>query len=368
MKQKTIAIFSAYIYPHLGGIEIFLVNLIKYLKSEYKIIIVTSNYNFDKSFEIKDEITIIRLPVFRIFKDRYPIFKINKQYKSLINKLDDFNINVIIVNTRFHLTSHIGANYGRKKNIPVWLIEHGSAYITLGNEFIDFFANAYENFLTLLIKPKITSFYGVSKKCNGWLKKLGINANGIFYNAIDKEVYYKNKQYITDNSNKIVVSFAGRLIKEKGIIILLEAFKRLNNPDIILYVAGDGPLLKNLLKSYKNNNIMFLGRLSHEDTIRLFARTDIFINPSYYPEGGPITIFEAGIMKCAVITTIVISDKYGLIVKTSVKDLVEKMDYLINNRHIISLMKDNLHKIVMQQFTWDKTAETIKSELQKIIK
>ena len=176
--MKTVVIFSAYVLPHLGGIERYVANLSKqFNKKNIKTIIVTTNYNNAPVEEIIDGITILRIPIFNIFKNRYPIPKYNKEEKQIISKLDKNKIDAIIVNTRFHLTSHIGAKYGKKNNIPVYLIEHGSNYITLNNKFIDFFANIYEKFLTKKIKNKITGFYGVSNACCSWLKTFNIQAN-----------------------------------------------------------------------------------------------------------------------------------------------------------------------------------------------
>ena len=63
-KDKYIAIFSAYIPPHVGGVERYVINLVKqFNKLGYKSIIVTSNYNNDKDIEKADFGVIIRLPM-----------------------------------------------------------------------------------------------------------------------------------------------------------------------------------------------------------------------------------------------------------------------------------------------------------------
>lgn len=51
-----------------------------------------------------------------------------------------------------------------------------------------------------------------------WLKKFGIKASGVIYNSVDSSLYtqYKNKSYLSELEDKIIVSFAGRVIKEKG--------------------------------------------------------------------------------------------------------------------------------------------------------
>ena len=370
--MKTIVIFSSYCLPFLGGIEAYIDNLIKELiKNKYKVVLVTTQFNDKTIYDDNDKIDVIRLPIYKTFKNRYPIPKYNREQKRLLKQLDNLDISAIIVNTRFHLTSHIGAKYANKNRIPVFLIEHGSSYITLNNRFIDIFANIYERYLTRRIKKRITGFYGVSDRCNQWLKKLKINPSGIFYNAIDEDIYNKNKKYIKEN-NKIEVTYAGRILVEKGVINLLEAFKKINNKNCVLNIAGDGPILGELKNKYQDKNINFLGRIPHDDVIKIFAKTDIFVYPSMYPEGLPTSILEAGIMKCAVIATdrggtkeVINDKKYGIIVEENIDDLKDKLEMLVNDKKKINTFKENLHKRVIEKFVWRETVKCIITEVEK---
>ena len=371
--MKTIAIFSAYCFPHLGGIETYIDNLIKELINlKYRIILVTTDFTDNINYKDSKNLKILKLPIYNTFKNRYPIIKKNKMEKEIIKQLDEYDISSIIVNTRFHLTSHVGAKYGKKHNIPVLLIEHGSSYITLNNKFIDFFANRYENYLTRRIKNKVDGFYGVSERCNQWLKKLKIDASGVFYNAINANIYDNNKKYIKKNKN-VVITYAGRILAEKGVINLLDAFMQLDdNKKCILNIAGDGPILNELKEKYKAKNIHFLGRLKHDDVLKLCAETDIFVYPSMYPEGLPTSILEAGIMKCAIVATdrggtkeVVNNNNLGYIVEENVPDLVKKLNYLIKHPEVVEKMKENIHKRVNEKFVWKETAKCVIEEINK---
>ena len=66
--MQTIAIFSGYYLPHLGGVERYTYNLAKKLNGMgYKIIIITSRYNKDlKEVEETDYAKIVRLPTYKI--------------------------------------------------------------------------------------------------------------------------------------------------------------------------------------------------------------------------------------------------------------------------------------------------------------
>src|SRR5574344_1602370 len=110
--DKYIAIFSGFLLPHLGGVEKYTYSLSNELiKLGYKVILVTSNYDNQDSFEVNRDLVIVRLESSAIFKNRYPLIKFNKKNIKLMHKLQDYNIIRIIVNTRFYLTSHMGVQY-----------------------------------------------------------------------------------------------------------------------------------------------------------------------------------------------------------------------------------------------------------------
>ncbi|MBO5478116.1 MAG: glycosyltransferase family 4 protein [Clostridia bacterium] len=213
-------------------------------------------------------------------------------------------------------------------------------------------------------------FIGVSRACCNWLKHYKINAKGVLSNAIEVSEYDFYKDISKTNQKNIRILYAGRLIKDKGIILLVEAFKRiLNNfTNVELFIAGDGPL-EEILK--KEKNMQLLGKLNHEELMKEYAKADIFINPSY-SEGLPTTVLEAGLMKCAVVATdvggtseIIEDRKEGLLCKPEVLDITEKLEVLIKDEILRETLGEKLHEKVVKQFSWDNTANKILELLQK---
>lgn len=371
--KKTVAFFNGFYIPHLGGVERYTNKLSEKLKEKYNIIIVTTNDSNTKNYEKIDGVKVYRLPVYNICKNRYPFLRKNKEYKELLEKILKEKIDFIICNTRYYQTSILGAKISKKKNAKLIFLDHSSNHVTIGNKVLDKFGAIYEDYLTNKIKKYNPKFYGVSKRCNEWLKYYKIEASGVFYNSIDDavyKVYYKNRK----ENKKIKISYIGRIIPEKGVVNLLDAFLEVNkkHKNIELIIAGDGPILSELKEKYKNKNIKFLGKLGYEDVMKLCVDTDIFVHPSMYPEGLPTSILEAGIMKTAIIATdrggtceVINDPKYGLIVEENKEDLVEKMNYLINNPKKIKELKENIHERVINNFTWKQTAKTVEKELEK---
>jgi glycosyltransferase involved in cell wall biosynthesis len=379
-EKKKIGIFCGYYQPRSGGVERYVEKLSDALiKLGYQIVIVTSNHEGLPNIEALGGCTIYRLPTLNFAKLRYPIPRINKEYKTLVHKIEKENIDVFLLNTRFHLTSVTGAKMGKRLKRPVMLIDHGTGHFTVNNRFLDYFGKIYEHALTWYIKPYVNRFYGVSEACGRWLKHFGIKSSGVFHNAIDladgkpvKELY---KGYY--NKNTVVISYVGRLIKEKGILNLLNAFvelkRRRPRMDAKLFIAGDGPLLKDIKHDYEDPSVEILGRIDLQHVLALNQRAEIFVYPSLYPEGLPSSILEAGLTHSAVIATprggtpeVITNGQHGIITDGSEAQLTDALERLIDNPSLRKRYTDALRKRVGTIFTWDVVARKVDSEIKSL--
>lgn len=181
----------------------------------------------------------------------------------------------------------------------------------------------------------------------------GIDVFGKFnpenVNHLEVKKLYEELNLSEEN---IIITFIGRLVKEKGIMELLEAFCNISDEKIKLLVVGDidqgcrDEKTKNLITNkYKDNqNIIFTG--FREDIYNILYITDIFCLPSYR-EGMPRTIIEAMSMECAVIATDIrgcreeiIDGGTGFLVNPqSIYDIENKIEILIKNQELLNSMK-----------------------------
>lgn len=135
---------------------------------------------------------------------------------------------------------------------------------------------------------------------------IGINLNNF---QLDKTREIKKKVYneLMVPEESILTICVARLISEKGVSYYIEAAKIISrekeNAQFIL--VGDGPLMQQLKMSINDNyykgKIKFLGW--RQDVPELLMASDIFVLPSYYPEGLSVAIIEAMASAKAVITT-----------------------------------------------------------------
>lgn len=172
-----------------------------------------------------------------------------------------------------------------------------------------------------------------------------------------------------------VILFVGRLVKLKGIELLLKALSQVNtNKNFKVFIVGDGPERKNLLDMSNTLNlkdkVVFTGELREDELFNMYSLSDLFVLPSL-TEGRPMVIYEAMASECVIIATNVggipeqiKSDYNGFLVKSgNINELTEKIEYVLENEEIMEKMKKNSRKrIIDEDWTWEgysrKIAET----------
>ena len=296
--MSCICVFSALYLPSMGGVERFTDSLAAELAAEgHSVIVVTNNTHGLSDSEVLDNgVEVIRLPCKNLINGRYPVPIKNSCYHGLMADLESRRVDGVLVNTRFYLHSLIGVRFAESKGLKAVVLDHGSAYLTLGSKPLDWAIERYEDGITAWLRRRDVDFYGISKKSIEWLSHFGIRAKGVISNAIDAEAYraqasgrqFRKELGIED---ELLVSFVGRLISEKGIDVLLEIMGRLQDRSIHFVVAGDGPLFDQVDTS-PLPNVHAVGRLNSSDTAALLMDSDLFCLPTR-SEGFSTSLLEA---------------------------------------------------------------------------
>ena len=95
----------------------------------------------------------------------------------------------------------------------------------------------------------------------------------------------------------MIIGYVGRIAKEKGIRVLVQAAHIL--PDVTILVAGSGPL-DDEVRSSAPANMRMLGRVA--DPRSVYAESDIVAVPSL-EEGQGITALEAMAQGCPIVAS-----------------------------------------------------------------
>jgi len=194
----------------------------------------------------------------------------------------------------------------------------------------------------------------VSKEAHEHYTKLGFHVqqipNGINIVSLPTK---EDKRF----ENQII--FAGRLSKEKGILVLLDVAKKI--PDNInLIILGTGPEEDKVRDEAKSHsNIHFLGYQSKENTIALIRGSEILVQPSLM-EGISSTILEAMACKTAVIASnvggnkeILQNNENGILVDpNSSESILEKIVELVQDNNKKKKLAENAFRTV-KKYDWE---------------
>jgi len=168
----------------------------------------------------------------------------------------------------------------------------------------------------------------------------------------------------------------GRLVPEKGLDTLLEAFVAVSGLPVLVIVGGadQDSEYAQMLKRRAADRVRFLGRMPHETTLDLIRHACLLVLPSLH-EGLPITLLEG----LAAGTTVLASDiavhrevleegRYGLLFHTGdAADLRERL------REAVSMDEETRERIrcealamVRDRFSWEATAGTFLNSLKAV--
>lgn len=110
------------------------------------------------------------------------------------------------------------------------------------------------------------------------------------------------------NRSDSKILFVGRLIEEKGILDLIDAFNiLLQEFDCTLTIAGEGRLKEHIeeiiLKRGLTDRIKMVGYVKDDELFQLYESSTVLVLPTYFYEGFPTVITEAMYMCLPIVTT-----------------------------------------------------------------
>lgn len=374
--KKRYCIFAAQYFPHLGGVERYTFNLSKKLIEDgNEVVIVTSNVYRLAEYERVDGIPVYRVPCWNFLDGRYPVLKMNKTFRKIHRMLKNHRFDMVIVNTRFYPHSLYGMMLAKQKKIKCITLDHGTSHLSVHNKFWDTIGAVFEHCLTKVDGIFCKDYYGVSQACNEWLSHFHIKAKGVLYNSIDLEevqelqkkntISYREEYHVPEDST--VITFTGRLLKEKGLPELLNVMDKINQKrsDVYLFIAGDGDMEEEI-NQRKNSHIIPVGRIDFEHIVALLSESDIFCLPSF-SEGFSTSILEAAACGCYILTTarggareLLINDEYGCVIPNNNEEiLLEALEHVIGDKAKRERGIELTYNRIKDHFTWGIVANQV---------
>lgn len=175
----------------------------------------------------------------------------------------------------------------------------------------------------------------------------------------------KDAEEITEKfglSKNSYVLYLGRLVPEKGIRYLLEAYKSVKTDKKLVIAGGSSDTaefeaeLKTL--AAEDERIIFTGFVQGRMLEELYSNAYLYVLPSDL-EGMPLSLMEAmsygnccltsDIPECSQVT----GEKGFTFRKSDTEDLKNKLQFLCDNSDKVNMFKETSSEYICQKYSWD---------------
>lgn len=187
--------------------------------------------------------------------------------------------------------------------------------------------------------------------------------NGVVLPINRSSLLIKEKYGLEKNE---YILFLGRIVPEKGLLYLVEAFKKVKTSKKLVIAGGssDTNLFLKQIKALALNDtrIIFTGFVEGKLLEELYSNAYFYTLPSDL-EGMPLSLLEAmSYGNCCLVSNIpecteVVEDKAVIFEKGNCKDLQMKMQTLCDNIDLVNKYKDTASEYICKKYNWDIITE-----------
>lgn len=187
--------------------------------------------------------------------------------------------------------------------------------------------------------------------------------NGVSNHIERKPQIIKNK-FGLDKDEYIL--FLGRLVPEKGIKYLIEAFKQVDTEKKLVIAGGssDTSEFENEMKEIakEDKRILFTGFVQGQELEELYSNAYVYALPSDL-EGMPLSLLEAmSYGNCCLVSDIpecaeVVEDKALIFKKADVKELQSKLQDACDHSEKVDAHKKQAADFICSKYNWDEIVQ-----------
>ena len=207
----------------------------------------------------------------------------------------------------------------------------------------------------------------------------GLDVSGFLSSVSNKESLTKLKKSLGIKESDIVITLIARLVKDKGVVEFLKASKILSELPHVKFLLvgpssseGSQAVTKRVIGEY-DNYVDYIG--PSDNVSDLLSISDVFVLPTYYREGLPRILLEAGALGLPLITTdmpgckdVVRHNWNGLLVPTRDSEaLADSIKKLINNPELRKSMGEKNPKFIKENFDLSIVVNAYDKIYQKLL-
>jgi glycosyltransferase involved in cell wall biosynthesis len=184
----------------------------------------------------------------------------------------------------------------------------------------------------------------------------------VIHNGVDSSQFTPG-----ESPERFTVLYVGRLIRRKGVMNLVRAFREILRkvPDASLLLVGDGPerlpLQEYCRRAGIDRSVSFLGVVDHKELPSIFKRASVFVMPAL-EEAMPNAMLEAMASGLALITTDTgareMIDGNGIIVEPGSDEAISRaIEVYVDDSELLARHRLRSRELA-ERTSWSKVAES----------
>ncbi len=280
--------------------------------------------------------------------------------KSLYEKVDEFDI--VHAHSHLYFSTNLAALISNITDANLVITNHGFVSQTASTSVQKLY-NKTIGKTTLNSADRILCYTPRAKEI---LRDHNIKQPiRIISNGINCEVFAPMNE--ADKTRQIL--FVGRLKSGKRPDLLIHGFGKLADeyPNYELKIVGDGPMLPELKKLCKKQNIRekvtFTGELSYDEMPEIYRGSDVLVLPTKTEAAIPRVVMEAWACETPAIMPNIqeinadLFEKGGLLCDESPLSIYDCLRQLIDNDQLRFKLGNAGRDIVREKYSWAETVE-----------
>jgi glycosyltransferase involved in cell wall biosynthesis len=191
------------------------------------------------------------------------------------------------------------------------------------------------------------------------------------YNRLPTYVPYGANVDLTDPDENIIekyglserkyILFVGRLVHEKGVHYLIEAFNKLDT-DFKLAIIGGDPYGNGYEAFLRKNSTKFLSYVYGSDFQNLCKGAYLYVTPSMLEGTSPALLTAMALGKCVLVSDIpenieTIGDAGFSFKKGNSADLAKKIQFLLDNPEEVTKIQKKAVERIRKYYDWNKISD-----------
>jgi glycosyltransferase involved in cell wall biosynthesis len=358
----TVLIFAPRFPPRRGGSATYFSNVVKSLSDRYDFIVLTFYRGDEPITSRSDGYLVIRAIPFVDILPAVPrtVIESGVSFFITIYLYIRFEINVVHLHAGSFATPGITVASSiwrtpilydcRDEMFPPWLVRIGLTPI----------------------------WFSCAPNVDTILKQNGIPEERIVRAPVSNPEYvgtYAKSNPGARSGTEFQVIFVGRMIEEKGIFLLLDAFEEFANvhPDTRLVLVGDDPtgdIERRVRNSCLDEQVTLTGEIPHREAIQNMAESDVLVLPSS-DEALPRVIVEAFEVGVPVVATpvgevpnVVSDGDTGILIDEKPESIVSALNHLYRNKEVRQRIAVNAQETSQE---WNNLTEQLSKAYDQVI-